>query len=264
MIINTIILFLRDLLPIFILLSYLHVLLKNQTLPFTYLSPSILLGVVGSILFFLIAPYISEYFEGTGMERVLASLLLITYGSLCFISPFTSKQRLSLLPIKITFLLGVTAFVIFKVSTFLIFFNSYFQQQGNAINSLIGCIVGLGICASFSALFTFILTEIIERNKSTVINICWALFLAGQVSQITIYLSQVDLINVGPPILNLSGIVQDSSEYGHVLKALIGYEESPSLVFIILYGFAFSLPFLTRSFIAKYYGYIHREEHDDK
>lgn len=260
MIINTIILFLRDLLPIFILLSYLHVLLKNKTLPFAYLSPSILLGVVGSVLFFLIAPYISEYLEGTGMERVFVSLLLITYSFLSFISVFTSKQKLSLLPIKVMISLGITAFVIFKVSTFLIFFNSYFQQQGNALYSLIGCIVGLGICASFSALFTFILTELIERNKNTVINICWALFLAGQVSQITIYLSQVDLINVGPPILNLSGFIQDNSEYGHVLKALIGYEESPSLVFLIIYGLALVLPFLTRSFIAKYYRYIHREE----
>lgn len=247
MIINTVILFLRDLLPLFILLSYLQVFLKNKTLGFSYLSSAISFGVLSSLLFFLAAPYVSEIFEGTGIERTFVALLFITYCFLFFINASTSKNSLLSSHTKNMILFGVGAFIVLKASAFLIFFDVYFQRQNNHMNILIGCIIGLGICASFSTLFSFILTEIIERNRNRLINVFWALFLAGQISQITTYLSQVDLINVGPPIVNLSAFVQDNSEYGHVLKALIGYEESPSLLFLVIYGLAFTLPFITQS-----------------
>ncbi len=249
MIINTIILFLRDLLPLFILFGYLHVFVKQQTLTFSYLSPALILGVISSLLFFWIVPHISEYYEGTGIERTYVALLLITYSCLFLINSTTSKSVLISGKIKSLILIAASSFIIFKVSAFLIFFDVYFQQQGNSINILIGCIIGLGICASFTTLFTFILTELLESNKTIIINICWALFLAGQLSQITIYLSQVDLINIGPAVINFSAYIKDQSEYGHVLKALIGFEESPSKLFIFIYSFAFALPFLAQMFI---------------
>ena len=249
MIINTIILFLRDLLPIFILFGYLHVFIKRQRLAFSYLSPALFLGVISSLLFFTIVPQVSEFFDGTGIERAYVALLVISYCGLFFINAASSKNLFTSLKSKSLILIAASTFIIFKASAFLIFFDVYFQQQGNSINILIGCIIGLGICASFTTLFTFILTELLESNKTIIINICWALFLAGQLSQITIYLSQVDLINIGPAVIDFSAYIKDQSEYGHVLKALIGFEESPSKLFIFIYSFAFALPFLAQMFI---------------
>ncbi|WP_426358179.1 hypothetical protein ACPUVO_17330 [Pseudocolwellia sp. HL-MZ19] len=246
MIINTIILFLRDLLPIFILFGYLHVFIKRNEIAFSYLSPALTLGVISSLLFFGIVPHVSELFEGTGIERTYVALLLITYSGLFFINSTTSKSIFTSVKSKSLILVAAGTFIVFKASAFLIFFDVYFQQQGNSTNILIGCIIGLGICASFTTLFTFILTELLESNKTLVVNICWALFLAGQLSQITIYLSQVDLINIGPAVINFSTYIKDQSEYGHVLKALIGFEESPSKLFIFIYSLAFTLPFLAQ------------------
>jgi len=243
MIINTIILFLRDLLPLFILFSYLHVLIKNETFGFSYLLPSLILGLMGSVLFFMVAPQMSELFEGSGIERFYVALLLTSYSCLFFINTSTLKNKRLALTTKSIILVGINAFVIFKVSAFLIFFDVYFQQQNNTINVLIGCIIGLGICASFSTLFTFILAELIDLNKRIIINIIWALFLAGQITQIVTYLSQVNLIHVGSPVLHLGAFIQEASEYGHVLKALFGYEQSPSMLFIIIYSVTFAIPF---------------------
>jgi len=253
MIINTTILFLRDLLPVFILFCYLRLFAQSSLLTSNKQTLfSLLLGVFGGLLFFIFAEYISDFFDGAGIEITKATLLFITY--VCLSSyQITTVSHINNKVLKryifILFIIGITAFITLKSSEFLIFFNVYIQQSENNINMLIGCLIGIGICISFSVLFMFLLNELKLRRFLGFITICWYLFLAGQVSHSIDYLSQIDWLTIGTPLFNFNEYIRDRSEYGHILKALFGYEASPSTSFVLLYICSLTLPLIINGLV---------------
>ena len=243
MLINTVILFLRDLLPLFILFCYLkleHSYIFNNL---NYLLITLISGVLFSFYFFSIAMFASELFEGAGHEILTVILLVLGYLSFVISTLLSNSSKKASSLLLILLFIGINSFMAVKGSAFLIFFDVYLQQSVKWSNLIIGFIIGLGICISFSALFLFILKEIKQMNHFKLIPVLWYLFLAGQVSQIMPHLSQVDLLPFGGSIIDFSYLVKDSSEYGHILNALFGYESSPSLYFLIIYLMAFSIPF---------------------
>ena len=244
MLINTVILFLRDLLPLFILFCYLKLVHPYIFKKYNYLLITLIAGVLFSFYYFSIAMFVSELFEGAGNEILTVVLLILGYT--CFVSSTllaSSSKKASSLVLTLLFI-GINSIIAVKGSAFLIFLDVYLQQSVNWLNLLTGFVIGLGICISFASLFLFILKELNHVNQLKLIPIFWYLFLAGQVIKIMPYLSQVDLLPFGGSIIDLSYLVKDSSEYGHILNALFGYEASPSLTFLILYCLAFFLPVL--------------------
>ncbi len=255
MIINTVIVCLRDLLPIFIMYCYLSVFLRQVATPTKLLVKTMLFGLAGTFLLFVIAEPVSALFEGAGLELMHVSLLLMVYVLLVIGGLLISQNPRVKTKYLFLYCLGIGGFVAVKSTGFVIFFNVYVQQFDNWIPLAIGCLVGFGICVSFSLLFRFLLTELTSfRNKQFVL-FCWYAFLAGQFSQVVSMLSQVDLLTVGQPIFNLEWLIQDSSEYGHILNALVGYESSPSKPYVVVYLLALITPFLlnliTDYFISK-------------
>ena len=257
MIINTVILFLRDLLPVFILFSYLSALLENKRFEYKCLLGnvwimSLILGTIFSFIFAFTAQYIADWYNGAGLEIIRTALLLLMF--FCFIIAINmiSKKDNVNKNTGLIIIVGCSLFVIEKGSSFLIFFNVYVQQVDNLSNTLIGCFVGLGICTSFSILFRFILTELLSKRYVLFVISMWCLFLAGQVSSVLNYLSQVDLVSLNSAIINFNDIVKDSSEIGHVLKSLLGYESSLTLTLILVYLFVFIIAFL----LSKNYTYF--------
>ena len=244
MIINTVVLFLRDLLPIFILLCYLTVFLDNKKLRVVYGTWTLVLGLTWTILFFIIAEIVSEWLDGAGIEIFRVSLIIASYLCLIFIEQLL-KQPNSVKVLGILFL-GTVSFITLKASSFVIFFNVFSQQSDNLLNIIVGCFVGLGICISFSALFIFFLIELQRSKLRTFVNVLWYLFLAGQLCHTIAFLSQIDFISLGTPVFNLDEYIKDSSEYGHILSTLFGYESSPSKTFIFVYLVAFMLPLLIK------------------
>ncbi|WP_448211006.1 hypothetical protein [Colwellia sp. MEBiC06753] len=251
MIINTVILFLRDLLPVFILLCYLKVIFNQQTLSRQFWLVAIGLGLVGDLLFFNAAEVLSDWFEGAGMEVLRAILLIVTYVCLLISVSMQSSNRHPTSVFTIVATTGIAAFITLKCSGFLIFFDVYIQQKDNMLNVIIGCLIGAGICISFSALFVYFLSELKHNRQLTWVLVLWYLFIAGQVSELVVYLSQVDLIVIGAPVFQMGDIIKDSSEYGHILNALVGYEESPSKALLVVYVIAFMIPLLVRYFVSK-------------
>jgi high-affinity iron transporter len=259
MIITTVVLFLRDLLPVFILFCYLTVFFEPKKWFKSVGIVALMLGVIGTLFFFVIAEVISEWFEGAGIELLRVLLIFITYLCLFFSDSLITTYQV--LPkhtgsckkianfILGIFIVGITAFIILKGSAFLIFFDVYLQQKDSLVNILIGCFVGLGICISFSALFTFLLIELKQNKLRIIVSVLWCLFLAGQLSHVIAYLSQVDIVVIESPMFNLEHYVKDSSEYGHILKALFGYESSPSKTFIWVYIVAFMVPLIINHYI---------------
>jgi high-affinity iron transporter len=242
MIINTVVLFLRDLLPVFIIFSYLSVLLEHKVFNDKPWLLSLLFGCVLAVVFSLTAQYITEWFDGSGLEIVRTVLLSLVFLLLIYSLYASSNNEIST-HVRFMFIAAGSLFILEKGSSFLLFFNVYIQQEGNLLNTLIGCFVGLGICTSFSILFRFTLKELLSKQYILLVISLWSLFLAGQVSGVLHYLSQVDIITLDSSLLNVNTYVSDSSELGHMLKALVGFESSPSLSFIVMYVLAFLMSF---------------------
>lgn len=252
MIINTVIVFLRDLLPIFILLSYIITLFETKTFRLSFWLYTMVSALALAIIFFTFIEYIASWFEGAGLELFNSLLLLVIYVLFVWLNPLLYKQHKSAFNTALFILIATSIFVSVKGVEFFLFFSVHGHQTEDLYAIAIGCILGTGICISFSSLFTFFLKEISEYKYPVILNILWCLFLAGQFSQITTLLSQVDLINLGSPLFNLSHIIEDKSEYGHILKALIGYEASPSLGFIVIYLITFFIPLVASFSLKKY------------
>ena len=104
MIINTIILFLRDLLPIFILFCYLSVLIEkrcevkrerqlkmslinnlfNKKQSYQLWLITMLIGILSALLLANTAEYIADWFNGTGLEIISTSLLILMFHCLIY------------------------------------------------------------------------------------------------------------------------------------------------------------------------------------
>lgn len=239
MLINTVILFLRDLLPLFILLCYIKVLFSEQLFSWSQVIITCVLCILITVIFLQLAQPIGEAFNGAGIEILTVSLFLLGYSAFLLANTHLFySQKL----IRFLLLIGIISYSVVGLSQFLIFFNVYMHKTGNELNVLLGFITGLGICVSFSVLFYFILNELAQAHYLKLVKLGWYLFLAGQVSQVLAILSQVDMLEMPPSMVNFSHYVSDSSEYGHILNTLFGYEASPSLLHIQVNILAFVLP----------------------
>jgi len=241
MLINTVILFLRDLLPLFILGCYLSSLKPYQ------LSRSSLIKVLITTLVFVLlllttARYTSEWFDGLGTEFIQIGLVILSYLGLVIVGIFSSNKP----SVSRDWLLFVSIALICSANlkSFLIYVEVYIASQVSLSQLLAGGFIGLAICISFSVIFRFLLLEFKRRDQTAWIKVGWNLFLAGQVSQMTFLLSQVDILESTEALYDSSRWITDESEYGHLLNALFGYEASPSLAYILVFLFSFFLPFI--------------------
>lgn len=236
MLINTVILFIRDLLPIFVLLCFIFSCLDINHLSKMNWLMVFFINVLGVFAVFYFYPSLAELFDGFGVEISKTFALILVYVCLVFsCSLLVIQQSITSLQHRIM-LLGVVIFIIINTSEFLVFLNSYISNTQSISDILAGLSMGLGICLSFSALLYFLLNWLKRKSMSLILYSLLALFLSGQISQVVNLLQQIDIVTSSEAIWDSSNIVKDSSEYGHLFKTLFGYEASPSLEFLMVYA----------------------------
>lgn len=239
MLTNTVVLFLRELLPMFIMFSYIGVMHK----PYLQLikSRAYLLGfsLMLSVLVLFLYESISDLFEGTGIEW-----FKITFVSLAFLSFLLAHMKR--LAIYKYFLLTVASMLLLVVhlNSFLLYFTIYVANTNLLYELLIGCAVGIGICISFYFLFSFIVQELWHSKYNFFIVLLWSLFTASQFTAVTNYLHQIDIISFGTQrLVSFNGWVNEDSEYGFIIKALTGLDASPSVFYSLVMGISFLVMF---------------------
>ena len=235
MLINVVILFIKDLLPIFILLCLIGTNTPKNTISMKSVLAIVLISCVGVFISFNTLPLVSELFDGLGVEIIQSIELLLVYICLLFGSGYIVNQHKLTLWQSNLMIIGTALFVVINSTQFILFLDSY-MTNGDAIkNTTIGLVIGLGICLSFSALLYFLMCWFIDKAYYFLTYFIWAVFITGNLSQLINLLQQVDIIEGSGAIWDSSQFVKDSSEYGHLLTTLFGYEASPSFEFIMLY-----------------------------
>jgi high-affinity iron transporter len=239
MLTNTVVLFLRDLLPMFIMFAYLSVIHKHFYRQTSRRTSMITLSLLLSVLILFFYESISDLFEGTGIEWL--KIVFVSFAFICFLLTHIKGMNFAKY-----YLLSIASLLLLIVhlNSFLLYFTIYFANTDLIFELLIGCAIGIGICVSFYFLFSFFIQELWLSKYNFVVLFLWSLFVANQLSLVTNFLHQIDIIAFGTErLVDLTGWINEDSEYGFIVKALTGFDVTPSVFYSLLIGASFTLMF---------------------
>ena len=226
MLINTVILFIRDMAPIFFLFAILYSQRQDMLQPMIAgISSGFLLAVV---LYFNLAA-VSEMADGGGLELLKALVLVSAFMAFCWLTLSSKKQ----LPIALL-TCGVT---LVNAIHFIIYSAAYWSSQQADMALMMGIIIGLGIACSASILLYMLL----ETSESRLLKFAvLAIFMAG----VATLLEQINILTEQQRLWDTSALLADDSEYGHFLNVLVGYEATPGPAYLLVYLLALVCPFV--------------------
>jgi len=226
---------LNQLLPVAILLILLQVVAKQSLMK---LLGGLILGIGLSFLFVKSAPLMSPLFDYQGLEYAQIGLCILTFISALY---YVIKQATA------AFMIAIISVMTLYLSHYIIYLIGFWQSNEAAQSLFIGTFLGLGICSSFSVLLYFLLSAIKQRFGLTPLLVLLALNSAAKLVVALDLASQIDLIATTVTVWDLRDILTENSEFGRVLRALIGYEATPNLTSLLSYVLS-SVLFLSASY----------------
>lgn len=222
MLINTVILMLRDALPIALLMSFLLLAFRTETRTLWLLL--ITSGVTTAILV-LTRNSISNVFDGSGYEWLTIGLLFTAYLAALFSVQLTQQTP--------SILIAATPIISLHLADFMVYLVAFGSHSERIPAIFIGSVLGSGISLSLAILLVVLLAP---YRTSLVMRSIWMLFIAAQASDITPLLQQIGAVEEYTPLWDSSALVADASEYGHLFNALFGYEAQPGLPYLITWA----------------------------
>ncbi|MDC8829276.1 FTR1 family iron permease [Alteromonas gilva] len=236
MLINTVILFIRDTLPVFLMLS---LLLAQQGASFWHLLSGTVVGWMLALALYFNLAAVSALFDGGGLELIKSAVLLLLLCGLClFLERLRGGQSAQAQRLSFVLMTGLT---LVNAIHFLVYIVAYWSAPKAGTAMIVGNVIGLGISMSVGVLL-YVLTKAlaIVLLQHTLLTV----FVAGQVAGIALLLEQINLLPNQTRLWDTSGWVADDSEYGHFLNALMGYEATPTGAYVMIYVCSVLLPVL--------------------
>ena len=240
MLINTVILFLRDALPIFVLIAYLSAFLQMSKL---WLFLSLSTGALLSLIYINQIHVISQWFDGIGIE-------LVSWWSQVFIYLLAVILVLTLPPQKSAnkklgyWVAGimVSLTIVSKGSSFILYFDGYLNQNNVLQSMLLGTLLGLGISLSLAILLNLGAQGLRRRFGLWTIWLLIIVYSSGQLSNALSLLVQIDFISASATAWNSQSLLSNEFEFGHLFKVLFGYQASPSMTQVYVYALSIAFP----------------------
>jgi high-affinity iron transporter len=243
MLINTVILFLRDALPIFVLGVYLCVHLPANKV---WLLICFVAGALLSLIYINQIHIIGQWFDGKGIELSLLFSQLFVYLLTLFLAfelTRTQSSNRDLMYWNAGLMMSLT--LVSKGSNFILYFDGYLGQSNVIQSMLLGTFLGLGICLSLATLL-FLAAQWLKQRFGPWTT--WSLILiyvTGQLVNALPLLVQVDLIDSSATAWSSQNFVSDEFEFGHLFNVLFGYQATPSMTQVTVYVLALLVPLTT-------------------
>ncbi|SEH95088.1 hypothetical protein SAMN05660691_02374 [Rheinheimera pacifica] len=219
MLINTVLMFLRELLPLFLLLATLLVWHRSRWQRFILLFsfPAVLMLA----LFSSNMLWISEQLDGFGLELLYSLLYTGCFVLLCMA---TAKRAVAM---------QLSAFAcacLLSINGSNLLLYIWLPTQGNTDPSalLLGMALGVGIGSSIAVLWYYLLTEL-QQWRMLSYRLLLSLLGVRQLMMASALLIQSDWLPAGPQLWQTGQWLPEQSELGFFLQALMGYEATPVL-----------------------------------
>jgi high-affinity iron transporter len=237
MLLNAVILVLREVIEASMLISLFLAFRQRSGQPKIVVLPALFLGLLAALLYAINIHAISQWLEGAGQEVINSAICLLIYlFLLLFISTAirpNSKWAQSLSSISI--IAGITLATAQEGTEIMLYIYGFNTIPDLFKPVLFGSLIGAGIGLSFGIFIYYLLVNASKRT-GLMIGFIMLLLVAGSMAlQITQLLAQVDLIPSQYPLWNSSAFISERSLTGQLLYALIGYEATPTAIQVISY-----------------------------
>ena len=219
MLINTVLVYIRESLPVLLLLAtLLRLPQKNRR----WLLHCVLITVF--MLIFL-PPWLGEITQmadGNGLELLYIAAhfcTLLALFTLCFRSQ----------PNTVASVLAVCAQALLCGINLLLYGLTSVTADNSAESFWLGAVLGSGIGLSIAVIWYQLLSEL-QRVSQFVLGLMLALITARQAVETVTLLGQIDWLPSGQALWDSSAIVSEQTEAGVFFQAWFGYEATPDIV----------------------------------
>ncbi|MEH6592821.1 MAG: FTR1 family protein [Halioglobus sp.] len=247
MLINSVILILREVLEAAMLVSVLLALSLNLRVGVRWFFAAFVFGVIGTVVFAGSLEKITDALDGAGQEVANAALQSLVYifavGILWLGASGTrSASRDSVLVALMA--CAVACAMVREGSEILVYIVGFSAVEEQRAAVYAGSLIGAGIGLSLGVLLFATLRALDETRMKTSCLILMSLMAAGMVMQSTMLLEQVDLLPSSRTLWDSSALVSEQSITGEVLYAVFGYESTPSVIQAAIYVACLALCFV--------------------
>jgi high-affinity iron transporter len=239
MLLNSVVIVLREVLEAALLLSVLLASGRFLDLDNRWIRLAMSLGIVGAAVYGYMLGPISDLFDGVGQEVVNALLQFVDFVFVVAVV-FLASCRMQRphryhSALQLTMAAAVALAVVREGAEILIYVSG-FWSMGDVFSAVgIGSIIGASIGFSVGVLIYFLLLAQPRKRALPVIVLLLLFIAAGMSSQATRLLIQADWISTAGALWDTSTILSEDSPPGQLLYALVGYEASPAAIEVVMY-----------------------------
>ena len=231
MLLDIIIIVLRETLEASILIAVLLSISLNRNVKMTWLPPALLVGSVGAIVYGSSLGAVSEWFDYAGQEVVNAALQVAVYLLICWLISLQSPDLGQSLnknqgAVRVLMVVIVATAFVREGGELYVFYGGFLQKGAVLLPALISGFIGLAIGLSAGAIVYYGL--VLWKQVKWLSNGVLTLVAGGMVLQATQLLLQIDWLSSSGPLWDSGWLISESSVIGQVLYAIFGYEATPS------------------------------------
>jgi len=234
MLLNSVIILLREVLEASLLISILLAFSRALGLSCRWIVWALACGMVGAITYSIGISTVSDWFDGVGQEVINACLQILIYLLLLFLTILVSWRHKFTRPTDdlITLVMAsVAAVAIMREGVeVLVYLYGFSTTLPHLLTVMTGAGIGTGIGLSVGALVYYFLVSLQPRWSLTLGAGMLALVAAGMLSQAVLLLIQADWLPSQLPLWDSSSLLSENSVPGQLLYALIGYEATPTAI----------------------------------
>lgn len=256
MLVNSVIIILREVLEAALIVSVLLALSQKLQLSKSWLTLALIFGLLGATIYALNIQAISQAFEGVGQEVLNATIHIVLWLVIAlFIIAIRNKQNTRII---YAIMMSCVALAITREGSEIIIYIQGLITIPELMTSVIaGSIIGSGIGVSIGVFFYYFIDNLSFQNGARLGLFLIVLIAGGMVMQITQLLIQADIINSQHAIWNTSSLLNERSLIGQLLYAVIGYEATPTPTQI--YAYIFTLIIMLYLIVRTLSNFKHRE-----
>jgi high-affinity iron transporter len=231
-----------------------------------WIAGGVLAGFIGACVVAAFVEAITAAFAGMGQELFNASILGIAVVMLTWHNVWMARHGREIASEMVSIGKQVTAgsrtllalavvvglAVLREGSEVVLFLYGIIASEGSAHSGIfIGGLIGLLLGATVSMLTYLGLLKIPGRYLFAVTSIMIAFLAAGMAAQAVGFLEQAGKLTIlSATLWNTSGILSDSSLFGKVLHTLVGYNDQPTGMQVLVYVAVLVLTYLLMKVVA--------------
>ncbi len=231
MLLDAVIIILREVLEAALLASLLLALGKALSLDMRWFFASLVVGLAGATIYAMNLNWVSELFDYSGQEIVNSLIqagIFLLAGII--IARIPAAMRESHVPpaLQIAMAGAIALAITREFSEIILYLQGFSGDQAHWYPVMAGSVIGAVIGLSIGTVFYYAFSYRPGDRSITVCAITLALVVAGILGQIAPQLQQIDLLPATAAVWNSASLLAEDSVPGQLLYAVLGYEAAPS------------------------------------